>query len=75
MTDIPSGAHVEIIERTSETDQLGAIVVFPNMVRINGQEVLIPEDAEITVSPIDSQNAVTVTLTMFVASLTIRQAD
>ncbi|HOY82150.1 MAG TPA: hypothetical protein PLB92_08425 [Rhodoglobus sp.] len=75
MTDMASGAHVEIIERTSTTGPLGALVVSPNMVRINGQEVLVPEDATITVSPIDTQSVVTVTLTMFVASLSIRHGD
>lgn len=66
-----TGAHIEIIERDTEETR----VVVPNMVIINGQEVLIPEDAEITVSPISSHDAVTVTLTMFVASLNVRHAS
>lgn len=74
MSDTASGAHIEIIERSSHTDPLGNGYVVPNMVRINGQEILIPEGAQITISPITDHEVVTINLTMFVASLAIRQA-
>lgn len=61
------GAHVQIIERGGDANS----VVVPNAVIINGQEILIPEDSEITVSPITGKDVVTVTLTMFVASLSV----
>lgn len=72
MTDMPSGAHVEIIERRTQDGDIP--VVIPNGLIVNGQEILIPEDANISISDINPNEVVTVTLTMFVASLSIRQA-
>jgi hypothetical protein len=64
----PQGADIEIIDRSAGT--LG--VVLPNAVRINGTEILIPSDATIRVSDIAEDELVTVTLTMFARSLSIR---
>jgi len=61
---------IEIIEHRAAKDDLGAIV--PNAVRINGVEVLIPEGAKIQVGEISDSEPVTVTLTLFASSLTIR---
>ncbi|MER5461660.1 hypothetical protein ABT010_13420 [Streptomyces sp. NPDC002668] len=62
------GADIEIIERSK--DATSAIV--PNAVRINGYEMLIPEDTSIQVSEISSSSLVTVTVTLIARSLSIR---
>jgi hypothetical protein len=62
------GADIEIVERSRDSN----LAVIPNVVRINGTEVLIPADSTIDVSEISSETLVTVTLTMFVRSLSIR---
>ena len=73
MSDTASGAHIEIIERPNKDSFPG--VIAANGVIINGQEILIPEDCNISISDINANEVVTVTLTMFVASLSIRRAD
>lgn len=65
-----TGADIEIIERVQGDGDHRCVV--PNTVRINGQEVLMPADAPIDVSSIQSDDAVTVTLTLFCRSLTIK---
>lgn len=62
------GADVEIVERSQDS----SLALIPNCVRINGVEILIPADTTISVSEITSDDLVTVTLTMFVRSLSIR---
>lgn len=62
------GADIEIVERSRDSN----LAIVPNAVRINGTEVLIPADSTIDVSEISSETLVTVTLTMFVRSLSIR---
>ncbi|TDZ92143.1 hypothetical protein CCUG60885_04257 [Mycobacteroides salmoniphilum] len=62
----PRGVDLEIIDRG------GAAGVFPNCVRINGTEVLIPSNTEIWIEPITSSSCVTVRLTLFVQNLTVR---
>lgn len=64
----PLGADVEIIDRSTGTPG----VILPSAVRINGTEILIPSDATIRVSDITEDEPVTVTLTMFARSLSIR---
>ncbi|MGW7327493.1 hypothetical protein ACWGIU_02460 [Streptomyces sp. NPDC054840] len=64
----PQGADIEIIDRSAGTPG----VVLPNAVRVNGTEILIPSDATIRVSDIAEDELVTVTLTMFARSLSIR---
>lgn len=66
----PEGADIEIIDRHPQG--MTGRVLAPSAVRINGQEVLIPEDAVIQVSDISSSDFVTVTLTVFARSLSIR---
>ncbi len=60
------GIDLEIYERSEI--QSGAVI--PNIVRINGTEVAIPEDSKISFVAA-SDDAVRVTMTMFVRSLTI----
>jgi hypothetical protein len=62
------GADIEIIERCTT----GPSVIVPNAVRINGVEMLIPEDTTIQVSEISSDSLVTVTVTLIARSLSIR---
>ncbi|AJP04778.1 hypothetical protein TU94_28365 [Streptomyces cyaneogriseus subsp. noncyanogenus] len=65
------GADIEIIERRiNPGDRSGFLV--PNAVRINGTEVAIPEDARIQIHEITPEDVVTVTLTIFASSVTIR---
>ncbi|GHH57844.1 hypothetical protein [Streptomyces candidus] len=63
------GADIEIIE--SSNSEAGFLV--PNRVRINGTEVAIPGGASIQVSEINESSIISVTLTLFVKSLTIKQ--
>lgn len=67
------GADIEIIEQGRTTDDtVGGSVVIPNAMRINGVEVLLPADAVIKVHDISTSEAVTVTLTLFARSVSIR---
>lgn len=66
----PQGADIEIIDPLRSIEEPGALV--PSIVRINGDEVAIPEDATVRISEISPNEAVTVTLTMFARSLSIR---
>ncbi len=75
MTGPIAGADIEIIERISSVDEYGNQVVMPNTVRINGHEVLIPADASIQISEIRSDDCVTVNLTLFCRSLTIKAEE
>lgn len=65
------GADIEIIERRINPDDRSGFLV-PNAVRINGTEVAIPEDARIQIHEITPEDVVTVTLTVFARSVTIR---
>lgn len=62
------GADIEIIDRSHGSDH----VVMPNAVRINGTEILMPSDAQIQVGDIAEGEVVTVTLTLFVRTLSVR---
>jgi hypothetical protein len=62
------GADIEIIDRTTGD----ADVLMPTAVKINGVEVLIPSDAKIRVHDITDAELVTVTVTMFARSVSIR---
>ncbi|MFI8499450.1 hypothetical protein ACIGFK_13275 [Streptomyces sp. NPDC085524] len=62
------GADIEIVERSPGSE----LAIIPNTVRINGTEVHIPADSAIDISEISSDAVVTVTLTMFVRTLSIR---
>lgn len=64
------GADIEVIERHSEDDAPG--VLLPNALRINGEDVAVPERARIQVHDISDSELVTVTLTVFARSLTVR---
>jgi hypothetical protein len=65
------GADIEIIERRINPDDRSGFLV-PNAIRINGTEVAIPEDARIQIHEITTDDVVTVTLTVFASSVTIR---
>lgn len=65
---VAQGADIEIIERSRDA----ASAIVPNAVRINGYEMLIPEDTTIQVSEISSSSLVTVTVTLIARSLSIR---
>jgi hypothetical protein len=68
------GADIEIVERRKNPVE-GADVVLPNHVRINGTSVAIPADSLIKVSDITDGELVTVTITVFARSVTIRAED
>ena len=63
------GIDLEITETYAGDDDPRVIV--PNTVRINGQEVLVPEDSRIHVEPIGSSEAVKATITLFLRTLTV----
>ena len=63
----PQGADIEIIERSQDSSS----AIYPNAVRINGSEILIPANTAIKISEITGDSLVTVTVTMFVRSLAI----
>ncbi|WP_154825978.1 hypothetical protein [Streptomyces albus] len=65
------GADIEIIERRQNPDDRDGFLC-PNAVRVNGTEIAIPEDATVQVHEITNEDLVTVTLTVFAASVTIR---
>lgn len=62
------GADIEILDRTTGD----ADVLMPSAVRINGVEVLIPSGAKIRIHDISDDEVVTVTVTMFARSVSIR---
>lgn len=62
------GADIELIERSAEASP----IVVPNTLRINGVEMLIPQDADIRISEINPCSLVTVTLTIVARSVSIR---
>lgn len=62
------GVDVEILDRSTGGDE----VLVPSAVRINGAEILIPQDAKIQIRDITPDELVTVTLTMFARSISIR---
>lgn len=73
-TSGPTAAVIEIVEKGHATaDTSGGSVITPNDVRINGQSLFIPRDAEITVHEITSRadELVTVTLTLFARRVVI----
>ncbi|WP_372344735.1 hypothetical protein [Streptomyces sp. KL116D] len=63
------GADIEILDR----HQGESPALVPSAVRINGVEIPIPSDSKIRVHDISDDEAVTVTITMFVRSVSIRQ--
>lgn len=66
MTDARA-AVFEIVERRRKPDagSLGESIVVPNVVRVNGAEVLIPDGEPITIHDLSSKDVVKVTLTVF----------
>lgn len=62
-----TGADIEILDRHP-----GGSVLVPSAVRINGVEVPIPAGSKIKVHEIGEDEAVTVTLTLFARSITIK---
>lgn len=69
----PTAVVIEIIERGRATDgTTGGSALLPDDVRINGQSVLVPEEAPVIVHEITSGDLVTVTLTLFARSVSIR---
>lgn len=73
-TKSPQAAVIEIVEKGRATDDTrGGSVITPDDVRINGQSLLIPRDAEITVHEITSRadELTTVTLTLFARRVVI----
>lgn len=65
-----SGADIEIIERRETPDELGYLA--PNSLRINGTEIAVPAGARINIHEITEDELVTVTLTVFARSVSIR---
>lgn len=65
------GADIEILDRTTGD----ADVLVPSIVRINGVEVLIPSGAKIRIHDITDDEVVTVTITMFARSISIRHEE
>lgn len=64
------GADIEILDLTG-----GDEVLLPGAVRINGTDVAIPQGTVIKVNDISDGDLVTVTLTLFARSVTIRAED
>ncbi|MFE7510184.1 hypothetical protein ACFU8I_02985 [Streptomyces sp. NPDC057540] len=73
MTEL-HGADIEIIERRRVPAE-GSDVVLPNHVRINGAPITIPADSRIQVSEIADGEPVTVTITVFARSISIRAEE
>jgi hypothetical protein len=68
------GSDIEIIEqRKGPID--GTDVVLPNLVRINGTPVAIPADSVIKIGDIADGELVTVTITVFARSVSIRAEE
>lgn len=73
-TSGPQAAVIEIVEKGRATDNTtGGSVILPNDVRINGQSLLVPQDAEIVVHEITTRadELTHVTLTLFARRVTI----
>jgi hypothetical protein len=68
------GADIEIIERRKGPIE-GTDVVLPNHVCINGTSVLIPANSLIKIGDITDGELVTVTITVFARSVSIRPED
>jgi hypothetical protein len=67
------GVDLEIIEKPYSGDSPNDHnLTVPTCVFINGQEVLVPTGSKIVISEISDRDLVTVTLTMFVGSLSLR---
>ncbi|GGU62804.1 hypothetical protein [Streptomyces lavendofoliae] len=64
----PQGVDIEILDRSPDA----AGVILPGAVRINGQEALVPSDSTIRINEIREDDFPTITLTLFLSSLTIR---
>lgn len=70
------GVDLEIIEKVhSNTDKFGNQLVIPTAVRINGVEVLMPDDATIDIDPISSKSYLRATLTVMLNSLVVRREE
>lgn len=71
------GAIIEIVERRKKPaeDSPGASLVSPNEVRINGRQILMPQDEPITVHEVRSDGVVKVTLTLFARRIFIGHED
>lgn len=73
-TSGPQAAVIEIVEKGRTTDDTpGGSLIVPNDVRINGQSLLIPKDAPVTIHEIDADDStvVNVTLTLFARRVVI----
>jgi phosphoglycolate phosphatase-like HAD superfamily hydrolase len=70
-------AVIEIVERRKQpaADSVGASIVVPNEVRINGQRIAIPQGEPITVHDMSSDDVVKVTLTVFARRIFIGHED
>lgn len=68
------GADIEIIERRKAPGE-GADVVLPNHVRINGAPVAVPAGSLIQIGDISDGELVTVTITVFARSVSIRAEE
>ncbi|MGW7688833.1 hypothetical protein ACWGMA_08055 [Streptomyces asiaticus] len=66
------GVDIEIIDKNTVS---GSDVLSPSAVRINGIEVLIPQDAKIRIHDLSTDELVTVTLTLFARRITIAAED
>lgn len=66
MTDARA-AVFEIVERRRKPDagSLAESIVVPSVVRVNGAEILVPDNEPITVHDLSSKDVVKVTLTVF----------
>jgi hypothetical protein len=65
-----SGVDLEVVARSKGLNNLGVLV--PNTLFINGQEVLMPSDAQIHISDLTNKDVVTATVTVLVRSLVVR---
>jgi hypothetical protein len=63
------GADIEVVERTVTE---GSGVLVPNGLRINGEDVAVPAGASIQVHDLNDSEPVTVTLTVFARSISVR---
>ncbi len=73
-TTSPQAAVIEIVEKGRATDNTrSGSVITPDDVRINGQSLLVPRDAEITVHEITTRadELTCVTLTLFARRVTL----
>lgn len=70
-------AVIEIVERRKrpEQDSAGASLVVPNEVRINGQQILLPDNEPIVVHDIVGDDVVKVTLTVLARRIFIGHED